>query len=267
MRRVGYPDGLFVVDRPADRARSHDDRSPSPDPVVVLVHGTLDRANSFRRVKRRLEDVRVVTYDRRGYQDSRGDSAPVGVDGHIDDLVGVLREIGERTVVVGHSLGGLVALGAAAAEPERIAAVGAFEPPIRWIPVEDLEGAWDWTPGDDPGAAVEAFFRRHVGDDAWNRLEPAARQNRMAEGPALLAELASLGDDALFELSGLSVPVVFGCGARSDDFRKSNVAWLVQHVPGAQGIEIPDAAHGAHLSHPNAFAEFVRAVIARGAAH
>jgi pimeloyl-ACP methyl ester carboxylesterase len=260
---VSFPDGLFVVDRPA--ASGYLDEGPATDgPVVVLVHGTLDRANSFRRTMRRLEDVRVVAYDRRGYQDSRGPGPAVGIETHIEDLLGVLHEIGGRSVVVGHSLGGVVVIGAAIAEPELFASVGAFEPPMRWIPVERPPERQAWmTNFDDPDAAVESFFRGRVGDEAWDRLEPAARADRLADGPALVAELASISAEPLFDVTDLTVPSVFGGGGESDDFHKENLVWLTEHVPGALRVEIPGAGHGAHLTHPDAFAAFVRTAMAR----
>jgi pimeloyl-ACP methyl ester carboxylesterase len=260
---VSYPAGLFVIDRPAGSGDYLEADATAAGPVVVLVHGTLDRGNSFRRTMRRLEEFRVVTYDRRGYQDSRGTEPPVGVERHIEDLLGILEEIGGSPVVVGHSLGGVVALGAAMAEPARVASVGAFEPPIRWIPVERPDQGPPWTRSDNPDAAVETFFRGRVGDAAWDRLEPAARADRLADGPALVTELASLGGDPLFDVTELRVPVVFGGGGASDEFHQQNLAWLHEHVPGAERIEIPDCGHGAHLTHPDAFAGFVRAVIAR----
>jgi pimeloyl-ACP methyl ester carboxylesterase len=94
-------------------------------------------------------------------------------------------------------------------------------------------------------------------------LEPAARADRLADGPALIADLRSLDGDPLFDVTELAVPAVFGVGGESDGFHKENVAWLAEHVPRADRIEIPGAGHGAHLSHPNAFADFVRAAVAR----
>jgi len=259
---VSYPAGLFVLDRPAG-GYLEPAGSPETGLVVVLVHGTLDRANSFRRVMRRLEDFRVVTYDRRGYQDSRGSGPAVGLEGHIEDLLGVLEQVGGSSVVVGHSLGGVVAIGAALAEPGRFASVGAFEPPMRWVPPESPERGRMGGTFSDPDSAVEAFFRGRVGDAAWDRLEPAARADRLADGPALVAELASLNGDAPFDVTELAVPTVFGGGGASDQFHKETVAWLADHVAGAERIEIPGAGHGAHLTHPEAFAGFVRAAIAR----
>jgi pimeloyl-ACP methyl ester carboxylesterase len=79
----------------------------------------------------------------------------------------------------------------------------------------------------------------------------------------LVAELASLSSDALFDVTELTVPVVFGCGGATDEFHIQNVAWLAEHVPGAEQITIPGSGHGAHLTHPDAFADFVRAAVAR----
>jgi pimeloyl-ACP methyl ester carboxylesterase len=212
---------------------------------------------------RRLEDVRVVAYDRRGYQDSRGPEPPVGIEGHVEDLLGILQELGGRPVVVGHSLGAVVAMGAALVEPDRVSALGAFEPPLRWIPVEGRQSRQgSFIGSDDPDRAVESFFRGRVGDAAWDRLEPAAKADRLADGPALMTELASLNGPALFDVTKLEVPIVFGNGGATEQFHKENVAWLASHVPRAQRIEVPDAGHGVHLTHPDAFAGFVRAAMA-----
>ena len=46
---------------------------PADAPLVVLVHGTMDRSTGMLKVSRRLDSrFRVVRYDRRGY----GRSAP-----------------------------------------------------------------------------------------------------------------------------------------------------------------------------------------------
>jgi pimeloyl-ACP methyl ester carboxylesterase len=115
-------------------------------PAVVLVHGSLDRAESFRRVMRRLPELHIVAYDRRGYQGSRG-AGVVGLHGHIADLVDILTEVrarGATTVVaVGHSVGGDVVIGAALAEPLLCDSLGAFEPPMPWL------GFRRTRPGDD----------------------------------------------------------------------------------------------------------------------
>ncbi len=240
-------------------------------PLVVLVHGSLDRAASFSRVVRRLDDVHTLVYDRRGYQRSR-QAGPVRTTlaGHVDDLLTVID--GRPAVAVGHSLGGDIALAAAlrAGGPGSIIGVAAYEPPMPWLSL------WPKAPGpaadrraplSDEGeaaATAERFFRRMVGDEAWERLPEAAREERRADGPALEAELAAIRlDEAPFDVSGMSVPSVFARGENSAPRHRQSVAWCVEHTPGSELVEVNGAGHGAHLTHPDAFAAMVRRLLVR----
>ena len=60
---------LPPVSSPSPSGCRHGDTAPGP--LVVLVHGSLDRSASFARVVRRLDDVHTVVYDRGGYHRSR----------------------------------------------------------------------------------------------------------------------------------------------------------------------------------------------------
>jgi pimeloyl-ACP methyl ester carboxylesterase len=258
---MGYPAGLHILERAG---------SVPGAPTVVLVHGSLDRAESFRRVMRRLPELDIVVYDRRGYQGSR-DAGVVGLAGHIADLVDIVTEVraqGATTVAaVGHSVGGDVVIGAALAEPRLCDAVGAFEPPMPWLgfrrsrPGE--ERPRDWTPmAEDPAEEVERFFSRMVSPSAWQRLSEEGRADRRADGPALVADLLGLRGDPPFDVMDLAVPALFGRGGpASEPHHRDGVAWLGSHVPGAGRYEIEGAQHGAHLSHPDRFAAFIRAVV------
>jgi len=235
-------------------------------PLIVLVHGSLDRAGSFARVSRRLDDLHTVSYDRRGYHRSRH-VVPVHetLDGHVGDLLAVID--GRPAVVVGHSYGGDIALAAALRPggPGPIRAVAAFEPPMPWL------GTWATRPNptrppadDDPALVAERFFRRMVGDSAWDRLPEETKEARRADGAALAAELGAIRvTEAPFDVTALAVPAVFGRGTESLPHHRASADWLVAHVPAAELIEIEGASHGAHLTHPDAFAKFVRAAVAR----
>ncbi len=245
---------LHVIDHPA---HGH---HPQARLTVVLVHGSLDRAASFARVVRRLPELHVVTYDRRGYAGSReGRPLATSLEAHVDDLLAVVGD--GPAVVVGHSYGGDVALGAAIRDPERVRAVGAYEPPLAWL---------EWWPrrarnaNEDPATFAEGFFRRMVGDAAWDRLPEATRAARRADGPALMAELTALrGDGPPFDVADLRVPAVFGRGEHSVWHHRQAVDELVTAVPTAMAVDVAGAAHGAHLTHPDSFASLVRAVVGR----
>jgi pimeloyl-ACP methyl ester carboxylesterase len=261
---MSYPVGLHIIERPA---------SSSPAPTVVLVHGSLDRAESFRRVMRRLPDINVVAYDRRGYQGSR-DAGVVDLGVHVADLLEVAemaRTSGRGTTLsaVGHSLGGDVVVGAALAEPRTFDSIGAFEPPMPWLGFRRTRPGTnrprDWTPmAEDPGDEAEQFFSRMVSPSSWQRLTDEGRASRRADGPALVADMTFMRGPQPFDVAELAVPAVFGMGGEaSQPHHRSTVAWLGSHVPGAESYEIDGAQHGAHLSHPDHFAAFVRRVLER----
>ena len=245
------------------------DPEPEGIPLVVLVHGSLDRAGSFARVTRRLDDLHTVSYDRRGYHRSRH-VTPVHdtLGGHVEDLLEVIA--GRPSVVVGHSYGGDIALGAALrpAGPGPILAVAAYEPPMPWLGPSATrprsDGAGERREDDDPAQVAERFFRRVVGDSAWDRLPEDTKEARRADGPALAGEISAIRMTvAPFDVGHLGIPAVFGRGTESLPHQRASADWLLAHAPDAELVEIDGAAHGAHLTHPDAFARFVRRTVAR----
>ncbi len=260
--QMSFPAGLHVVENDAESAKA---------PSVVLVHGSLDRAESFRRTTRRLSDVSTVSYDRRGYQRSReaAQGVELGLEVHIDDLVQILEELRQRRpsrlAAVGHSYGGDVVIGAALRRPDLVDAVGAFEPPMPWLGFRRAGNTQGWAPmPEDPGDNAEAFFIRMVGPGGWERMPEEGRNSRRADGPALVADLVSMRGEAPFDATELTVPSVFGMGGtESQPHHRATVTWLADHVPNAELFEIPGSMHGAHLSHPDSFATFVTRVIER----
>jgi pimeloyl-ACP methyl ester carboxylesterase len=256
---MSSPAALNVITRPGS----------SPDgPIVILVHGSLDRGASFARVTRRLPEVTTVAYDRRGYQGSRR-AGVVGLGGHIDDLLIIAEDAHAReggpVVALGHSLGGDVVVGAALANPRAFGAIGAYEPPMPWLGFHRPGGGRpNRRPmSEDPAEEAEAFFSRMVSPAAWARLTDAGRESRRADGPALVADMRGIhGAGAPFDVEFLEVPSVFGMGGPTTrPHHRRSVQWLGAHVPEAEVYQIPGAQHGAHLSHPDHFADMARRVI------
>jgi pimeloyl-ACP methyl ester carboxylesterase len=85
---------------------------PSDAPTLVLVHGwTCAQRFWTLQIQALRSETRVVTYDLRGHGDSaRAASGDYSIDAFASDLDAVLRATvpaGERSVVAGHSLGGM----------------------------------------------------------------------------------------------------------------------------------------------------------------
>ena len=258
-------------------------RRPGTDPdaiPVVFIHGAADRGAAFARVGRTLGAPTLIRYDRRGYGRSLGTEPPAGgggelLAGQLDDLASLLAS-DVPAVVVGHSLGGLVALAAAATRPALVASVVAYEPPTPWLDFWD-EGqagsaartaarAAAGEDGDPFGAvagaaAMEAFLRRMIGDQRWDALGDRTQAARRAEGPALLRDLAVARAVGTVDLATITAPVVLGVGGATVGRHRRAVNELAAAI-GAGGArvevaEVPGAAHGGHLTHPEGFANLV----------
>jgi pimeloyl-ACP methyl ester carboxylesterase len=249
-------DGLGVIRR----------RPESPEsgrPAVVLVHGAMDRAASFGRTMRRLGGLDVCAYDRRGYATSLGGGVAATLDEQAADLMTIVEWTGAPSVVVvGHSFGGTVAMRAAEADPRHVVGLGTFESPVPSLRTYRSDGAdlaLAAAESGGPPAAAEAFYRLVVGDATWGRLREADRTIRLAEGEQLVAELLDLRrPGGCPDLSAIRVPVVVGAGGASHDGWRASAVELAEALPHAEYVEIAGAGHGAHLSHPDEFARYVR---------
>jgi len=242
-----------MVERPLVRVRGDEAARRS----VILVHGALDRAQSFDRVVRRLSSVRTATYDRRGYQSSRHIS-PLSLASHVDDLVNVIDQealAGHLVTVVGHSYGGLIALNAAATGAP-IDHVLVYEPPLPWLVANHQHHR---TLDDDPAKEAEVFFRRVMSDAAWERLSPEGQQSRRDDGPALLDDLQTLRGPRPFDFGDVAAPTLFayGDGPRATYFAEMGRALAVV-AASATLSQLSHAGHGAHLSTPDQLAALIR---------
>lgn len=230
---------------------------------VVFVHGSLDRAAAFLKVVRRLPELEMVCYDRRGYGRSLDSGEASDMESLVADLLVVLD--GMPAIVVGHSLGGVIALALASRRPDLVQAVAAFEAPMPWT-------SW-WprpTAAEDPLAAsgpeaaaiaAERFMRRIVGDDRWERLPSATQDQRRAEGRALLADLRSVRGAPAYDPSAIVCPVLVGYGTSTAARHRRAAEALASSVPSAELVRITGAAHDAHTTHPEEFAAFVRRAV------
>jgi pimeloyl-ACP methyl ester carboxylesterase len=242
--------------------------APDPRASVVIVHGTMDRASSFRRVVRHLADVEVIIYDRRGYAGSADAGLSPTLDGQLDDLEAVMSVAGDRpTVLAGHSFGALLCLHEAVRRPDEVAALLAWEPPVPWLdwyrgPVGDAASRMG--EAGTPEDVAEFFMRGMIGDRLWSRLPASMKAERRSEGATLVADLAMARDPAMeVDFSAVRVPTIAGCGAESPPRFGRSARLVMAEVPDAMLVEVADSDHGVHLSHPAEMAALVSATVAR----
>jgi pimeloyl-ACP methyl ester carboxylesterase len=228
-------------------------------PLVVLIHGAMDRSGGMLRTRRLLQhEFRVIRYDRRGYGRSKAASPSSDFSVQVADLADVLD--GRPAVIGGHSFGGVIGLGLAERSPELVRAVLAYEAPLMWQPW--WPGAGSSMPRESPEDAAEWFLRRMIGDDMWERLPRSVRADRRAEGRALLADVESVRPPEPYTPERVTVPVIAAYGSEGRPHHRRAAEELARRAPHASLVVVPGASHGVHLAKPEAFAGLVRRAVA-----
>lgn len=234
-------------------------------PLVVLVHGSMDRMAGFAKVARRLVDeYRVLRYDRRGYGGSVDHPGPFTIADHADDLLALMGE--RRAVLVGHSMGGNVVLSVAQRRPDLVAAVAVYETPLTWMPwwPRNSTSRTVGNAGEDPGDVAETFMRGMIGNTRWERLPEATRAARRAEGRVLIGEMVSVREVAPWQAELLSLPVVVGRGSEARPHHVEGMARLAASIGGAELVTLQGCQHVAHSAAPDQFAdELIRPALLR----
>lgn len=234
-------------------------------PLVVAIHGGLDRGSAFLKVQRRLPDLCFVRYDRAGYAQSISVPPRASIAESVADLADVVA--GREVVLFGHSFGGVLALTFAQHHRDLVRGALIFEAPMGWA---------DWWPRDSAGSAAmaeagtpadvaERFMQLMVGGERWDMLPERTKQQRRDEGPALVEDLRAVRSlrEAPYEAAELRFPVVVAHGTDSRPHHVEASRRLAADAPDAELHTVDGAGHGAHLSHPDQMAALVRRALER----
>jgi 3-oxoadipate enol-lactonase len=222
-------------------------------PAVILIHGLGGTGiDLWKKIAAELaRDFRVVTYDLRGSGRSDVTPGPYTIEQLAADLGGLVDGLRlDSVALVGHSLGGVIALEYAGTDPDRVRAVvgvGAV-PGIAMERRELLRQRGETVARDGMAAVADSV--------AASGLAPSFRAAHPEEYQELVSLLASNQPagysaqcEALFtmttseRLDRVKAPVLLVCGeldmASPPALNHENAARL----PNAAVIEIPDCAH------------------------
>jgi pimeloyl-ACP methyl ester carboxylesterase len=221
-------------------------------PPVVLVHGLSGTLQAWDGVREPLaEHFRVVAYSLRGAGGSEAPPGPYSVPLLADDLEALIAQLGAGpAALVGHSLGGAVALLAAARRPDLVrcvvAAGVAVDPPeqIRaetatWATTVQTEGMQAVAPIMAVTGCSADFRAEHP-----ERVEGfiAAISAARTDGFAGLANAVST-IDVEGELGAISAPVLFVSGEHDGICPPAENKRLAALVPGARSVTIRACGH------------------------
>ena len=253
-------------------------RSGSGTPLV-LVHGAGADHTRWAPVLSRLEQFfTIFAIDRRGRGQS-GDSDHYSVEREFEDLVTVIEAAGELVDLLGHSYGGLCALGAAV-RTSRLRRLILYEPPIP------LGGAHQPPPelharlrvliaAGDREEAVVTFARAvaHASDGEIEqmRASPAAWAGRLAAIHTVLRELQVTSGDYHVDLSSLktlTTPTLLLLGSDSSPLLHEGSITLRSALPNVSVAVMTGQQHMAMNTASELFTDevvrFLSAVSERG---
>lgn len=241
-------------------------------PGVLLLHGLAGTAREWEETAAWLTEThRVVGLDQRGHGRSERQPADVTPAAFVADALAAIESLGlAPTIVVGQSLGGLIAFLAASERPDLVSALIVVEAtPTREGPevAEQIAGYFGSWPLPFPSheAAVTFFGGESLRARAWARNLVASPDGlRPAfDADVLVAAIAeALARDYWDEWRALEVPTLLVRG-KEGELSPAEAAAMVAAVPSAQLVSIPGAGHDVHLDAPEAWRSAVEGFLAR----
>jgi pimeloyl-ACP methyl ester carboxylesterase len=240
--------------------------------TVLLIHGTAARL--WGAVARDLAgSARAVDYDRRSFGASV--HAPVtDLVRHRHDAAGLLEALGAGpAVVVGWSIGGVVALDLALARPDLVRALVLAEPPLHakrrpTVPmIRAIASAQVLGRLGRPEAGARAFLRwalgRRGGGDDLDRVPADWRGAMLRNAGAIVGELRAGTGEHLDRrrIGALQVPMVVLTGTESDPVFGACARRLVERVRTAELVEVCGAGHLIQRDQPAALVAAVRSAL------
>ena len=215
---------------------------------LVLLHGYPLDHHLWDEVVPLLEDTfDVIIPDLRGFGESTiGDSLPTMED-YASDIAGLLDYLDIRqAAIVGHSMGGYVALAFARLYPERVSGLGLVSSQVLADPPERKEGRYKSAADvkeNGIGSVVATMTPKFTSDE---RLQAFARTSMERQQPsAYIAALRAMAEriDSTPLLSSLKVAVVLVHGDGDALIPMDRAREVKAALPGAHLVEISGAGH------------------------
>jgi pimeloyl-ACP methyl ester carboxylesterase len=252
--------------------------------AFVLVHGFTGSRDDFREHMPELARLgHTIALDQRGHggTTNSGRSEDYTLDGLVADLAAAFDGLGlARADLLGHSLGGMVALRFALAHPQRVASLVLMDTSPRPMPLPIpepvrtrlvslvrnqgvaalLPGMRGRPPGDVP-PSMRRTIEQMGADVFWERV----RRKLEAMDPVAWTELLRvLGDHppAGDRLGEIRCPTLVLVGAEDAPFLEP-AEELARGIGAALRLTIEDAAHSPQLENPAAWSAAIRGHLAR----
>jgi pimeloyl-ACP methyl ester carboxylesterase len=235
---------------------------PPNAPLVIFTHGvTMDHHMFAAQVDALHHHYRVLTWDVRGHNESQPLGASFSIARIAEDLLALLNHIGgQQAILVGHSMGGLVAQELLFRHPERVIAlvtVGSFcvtlKPPKVFTALLKLSPA---AINLLPYPLFKSVAARHITATIETRAYIQQVLDRISKQQFVTMWTAVV--NCIHPEPGYRIthPLLITCGQRDYlgfGFIKQQTRVWSGRDTGGQCIAIPGSAHNAHQENPTFF--------------
>lgn len=215
---------------------------------LVLLHGYPLDHHLWDDVAPLLEDTfELILPDLRGFGESTTVDSPFTMDDYASDIAGLLDQLGiQKTAIVGHSMGGYVALAFARLYPERVSGLGLVSSQVLADPPDRKEGRYKSAADVSDkgiGGVVETMTPKFTSDEP---LQAFARETMERQQPAaFIGSLKAMAErmDSTPLLSSFKFPVVIIHGEADALIPIDRAREVKKAIPHAHLVELNGAGH------------------------
>ena len=243
--------------------------------AILFLHGFLGLGSDWLELAADLEeDYFCILPDLPGHGRSAiaAEDTPIDMDSTVSAIVTLLDDLGiDRTVLVGYSMGGRIALCLATKHPQRIEAlvVESANPGIEDAREREARAGLDDLRAEQIerkglSAFVEQWYNAPLFASLQRQPERLAqlKQSRLAHNPRSLAAALrglSVGKQKSLwgELGEMEMPVCVISGSLDDKYREI-AALTAARIATCRYAVIPDAGHNTHQERPREFIALLR---------
>ncbi len=234
-------------------------------PPLLLIHGGFANSRlTWGPVLPHLAPYRrLLLVDRRGHGASPVEPRPYTIASDAADVLAALGHRPQPFAVAGHSYGALVALELARQAPDRLTALHLLEPPyLALLPTAPevrplleeggrlfrrarAEAERGSNPEKGAAALAEGFFRLLLGPEGAARLQASSAWPTLVQEAARSAweQFAGTYPPEAVHAVPPGLPVTVYTGGRSHPGLQRIAHRLVQLIPGARLVELPESGH------------------------
>lgn len=246
------------------------EHGPATGTPVIFLHGVTDSWRSFESLLPELPpSIRAIAVTQRGHGEA---SRPATY--RYTDMAGDVAAFMDAlhlpsAVLVGHSMGSVVALRAAIDHPRRVRGLvllGGFPTITGHAAVQEM---WDTTLKALADPVDPAFVRAFQESTVATPIAAARMDTFVAESLKVPARVWQatftefLTADFSRELGRITVPALVVAGGKDTFSRRAERDALLAAIPGARALDYPELGHAMHWERPGAIAADIARFVGR----